>query len=209
MSDDEACALLLANLEGPALAEPRLLQFKTGRRKKAWNRNCIALGLAGGFMEPLESTSIHMIQTGISRLLALFPDRHCSPLAAREYNRLTELEYVGIRDFLIFHYHHNRRAEPMWQHCAAMPVPDSLAYKMDHFRTLGRLVSVGPELFQNNNWLAVMLGQGLIPRHHDPLIAMQPNPDAARFMGSLKQAMAEAVAIMPDHGDYLNRLLAN
>jgi tryptophan 7-halogenase len=203
ISDDEATATLLAGLDGKPTADPRLLRFTTGRRRKAWNGNCLALGLAAGFMEPLESTSLHLIQTGISRFLALYPDADCDPLAADEYNRITQEEYERIRDFIILHYHLNRRDEPMWRAARAMEIPETLAWKMAHFRRNGRVVSAGPELFANHAWISVMIGQGLIPDAADPRIRARPQVEAGRMMAGLKRVIVEAATVMPDHRDYI------
>jgi tryptophan halogenase len=205
MSEDEAAAALLGSLDGPALAEPRPLRFTTGRRRRFWDRNVVAIGLAAGFMEPLESTSLHLVQTAITRLLALWPERAADPLRAEEFDRLTGQEYAFIRDFLILHYKANRREEPFWRACAAMEVPDGLAYKMRHFEASGRLVAEGFELFQNASWLAVYLGQGVVPRAYDPIVDQRTGVDAARILASLPRVAAEAAEAMPAHADYVAR----
>ncbi len=208
ISDDEAVATLLAHVEGHPLADPRLLRFTTGRRLRAWSHNCLALGLAGGFMEPLESTSLHLIQTGINRLLQLLPDRGHDPLLAEEYNRLTAHEYERIRDFLILHYHANSRPEPFWQACAAMPIPEELEYKLRHFRSSARLVSRDDELFRNPSWLAVHIGQGVMPHSYDRLADARPQVDSAAMLGGLRGMMRDAALTMPLHGDFISQYCA-
>jgi tryptophan halogenase len=210
MSDDEACALLLANLEGPALAEPRLLQFKTGRRKKAWNRNCIALGLAGGFMEPLESTSIHMIQTGISRLVSMFPDKACDPALAASYNEATRFEYERIRDFLILHYKATQRRDTaFWRACAEMPIPQSLQQKIDLFEASARLYREADELFTEIGWLQVLLGQSIIPRAYHPLADAISDAQLSEFLGHIRLLINRGVASLPDHHSFIRRISAS
>lgn len=200
---DEAESELLASLESKALAEPRHLRFVTGRRKQFWNKNCVAIGLAAGFMEPLESTSIHLIQTAINRLLALFPDRNFSPLSQREFNRNTMAEYERVRDFLILHYHANQREEGLWQYCANMSIPDELQYKIDHFRSHGRIVAEYFELFQNPSWLAVLMGQEIVPQAYDPLVDQRSHIESERWLKSLRQVMEQTADAMPLHGDYV------
>ena len=206
LSDDEAASTLAAGVEGEALGEPRLLRFVTGRRKRVWNRNCVAIGLAAGFMEPLESTSIHMIQTGIGRLLNLFPDRSCAESTSAEYNRQTQHESERIRDFLVLHYHATeRRDSPFWRHCGEMRIPESLRARTDYFRLTGRIVFPAFELFQETNWLSVMLGQGIEPQSFDPLVEVLGVPAIRRHLTALRTTVADAVATLPPHQDYVNQ----
>lgn len=205
IDDDAATRTLMDNLDGPALGEPRLLRFTTGRRNQFWNRNCLAIGLAAGFMEPLESTSLHLIHIGLVRFLALFPHKDASPLSAREYNRLTMEEYEWVRDFLILHYHANARKDgELWRYCREMAIPDSLQYKIDQFRLNGRLVSKGLELFTNPSWLAVFLGQGVIPERYDPLADLR-GIDGPAFLAGIRKAIEQAAAAMPTHAAYVER----
>ena len=206
ISEDEASATLLANLDGKPLADPRPLRFVTGKRREFWKRNCVAIGLSAGFMEPLESTSLHLIQYGILRLIALLPDCAMSPLLAREYNAQTSLEYERIRDFLILHYKASTRDDSeLWRYCAAMPIPDSLQYKIDHFRAHGMLVSDERELFANPSWIAVYLGQGIMPNRAPALASMRDGVPVAERLAQIRSAMAEAVATMPSHGEFVAR----
>jgi tryptophan halogenase len=205
ISDDDACAVLMANLDGAPEADPRQLRFTTGRRRRAWNRNCIALGLASGFLEPLESTSIHLIQTGISKLLAWFPDRNFDPLVAQEYNRLVDAEMESIRDFLVLHYHANEREEPFWRQCRDMPIPDTLAEKMAMFRANGRLIERQHELFHPPSWLAVLLGQGVHPATHDPLADTVAPQELAAILGGMQHVIDQTAGSMPAHQQFIDR----
>ncbi|MGY6636920.1 MAG: tryptophan halogenase family protein [Erythrobacter sp.] len=206
VSDDEAAATLLGSLDGKPLATPRSLRFTTGKRRKFWEKNCVAIGLSAGFMEPLESTSLHLIQYGILRLIALLPDRAMSPLLAREYNRQTTSEYERIRDFLILHYKATARDDgELWRYTANMAIPDSLQYKIDHFRAHGTLVADERELFANPSWIAVYLGQGIIPARAPALAEMRSHVPVAERLEQVRSAMGEAVAAMPSHGEFVAR----
>ena len=205
MSEDEASALLLANVEGRALAEPRALRFVAGRRRLFWNRNVVALGLAAGFMEPLESTSIHLIPSGISRLLALFPDAGFERALSDEYNRTTTFEYERIRDFLVLHYATNeRRDTPFWQHCAQIQKPESLRRKIGIFRSSAQIFRDGEELFTEVGWLQVMVGQGIVPERYHPLADVLPQQQLDEFLGNMRTLIERAVKTMPDHAQFVD-----
>ena len=204
ITPEQAEAELMASLDGEALSEPRHLRFQTGRREAFWDRNVVAIGLSAGFMEPLESTSLHLIQYGIMRLLALFPGKDMSPLLREEYNALTIAEYERIRDFLILHYKAVERGDSeFWRYCANMEVPDRLAYKMEHFRTHGMLVSDERELFTNPSWIAVYIGQGVIPESAPALSGLRGSVPVGERMAQVRAAMKDAVAAMPTHEDFI------
>ena len=204
-SDDAVTAELLANLDGAALAEPRLLRFTTGKRRRTWHRNVVAVGLAAGFMEPLESTSIHLIQSAVSRLLKLLPGRHIADAARDEFNRQTDFEFERIRDFLILHYKANERDEPFWRQCAAMPIPDSLAAKLELFRASGHIVREHEELFTEVGWLQVLVGQGVDAATHHPLADAIPADDLGAFMSTLTALYRREAGRYADHADFVGR----
>ncbi|MDA3913354.1 tryptophan halogenase family protein, partial [Oleiagrimonas sp.] len=205
ISDDQATATLLAHLEGEALGDPRALRFTTGCRKHFWNRNCVAIGLAAGFMEPLESTGIHLIQSAVSRLLALFPDRHFDAALVDEYNRQTRFEYERIRDFLILHYRASeRRDTAFWTHCAHIEMPASLRRKIDIFRAGGQIFREGEELFTEVGWLQVMIGQGIVPQYHHPLADGLAQAQLDEFLGNIRALVRRATEQMPTHETFID-----
>jgi tryptophan halogenase len=209
MSDDEAASTLLANLDGKPLAEPRLIKFQTGMRKLAWNRNVVAVGLAGGFLEPIESTSIHLIQSTIQRLIDFFPDRGFSPADRDEFNRQSRFEYERIRDFIILHYHLNQRTDsPYWLECANMAIPETLRRKMDLYRTHGRVVRVDNELFAEVGWIQVFEGQNMPIDGYHPLADAQSEGDIAEYLDGIRGVIAKCVDVMPSHDEYIAKMCA-
>lgn len=206
MSEDEATAILLANLDGPALVDPWILKFTAGHRKKFWSGNVVAIGLAGGFMEPLESTSIHLTQAGVTRLLALFPDKTFDPVWEAEYNRLMTSQYEHIRDFLILHYHATERDDsPFWTACRTMDIPETLRRKIDLFRSKGRFFREDDELFAEANWIAVLMGQNVVPLSYDPLADAFDEAVIAENLAHMREVIAKTAAAMPTHRDWLMR----
>jgi tryptophan halogenase len=208
MDDETAARILLANLEGAPLADPRTLKFKTGRRMEAWSGNVVAIGLSAGFLEPLESTSIHLIQAGISKLIALMPDKRFNPAERSTYNRLTALQIEQVRDFIILHYNANERPEPFWQQRRLMEIPDSLRERIELFRSKGRIFRFEDELFGEANWLSVLLGQGIEPSAWDPMVDALDTAEAARRVAGMRRAIRETALRLPTHQDYINRFCA-
>jgi len=205
ISDDQAAATLLGNLDGKALGEPRPLRFTTGKRKKAWVKNVVAVGLASGFLEPLESTSIHLVQTALFRLLSLFPDQRFATADIDAYNTQTDAEYEWIRDFIIAHYKLVDDASPMWRHCQAMAVPQSLQEKLDIFASAGRIFAHTYDLFREVSWIQVLIGQGLIPERYDPAVDITSADDILTHLDGVERTISKCVRAMPDHGDYIEK----
>ena len=202
--DDAARSALLAGLDGAPLGEPRPLRFVAGRRDRLWEKNCVAIGLAGGFLEPLESTSIHLIQSGIARLMSLFPDDGFAAVEIDEYNRVMLREYAQIRDFIILHYHATTRADsPFWDHCRTMTLPASLEAKLALWSGKGRVFREQGDLFTPDSWIAVLLGQGIQPRSFDPLTATLPADETARFMAHVRDMIDKTAAAMPTQEQFI------
>jgi tryptophan halogenase len=205
-TDDEARNALIQAVEGEPIAEPRVLKFKAGRRKRSWVGNCVSVGLASGFLEPLESTSIYLIQAAISTLVELFPQSEISPLDRDEFNRLVDLEYDRIRDFLILHYHATQRSDsPFWDHVRTMHVPDTVHEKIELFRRRGRVAKYREGVFLDASWIAVYIGQHIIPEGHDIRADLPPVDAVARSMASLRQEIRRTGERMPDHRGYIER----
>jgi tryptophan halogenase len=206
VSDDDARKTLMDNLDGDIRVELRLLKFHTGRRNQAWVKNCVAIGLAGGFVEPLESTSIHLIQSGVTRLLKLFPFSGFSDALAQRYNDQTRIEYERIRDFIVLHYKATERDDtPYWRDCRDMDVPDTLAHRLELFRETGQVFQGAEEVFLIDSWLQVLTGQRIEPRgyHH---VGRLLGPERLRpALDTLKASINEAVEKMPTHRDFLER----
>lgn len=206
LSDEDAEAQLLASLEGEALAEPRRLRFTAGRRRQSWNRNVVALGLSSGFIEPLESTSIHLVQAAIQRLLALFPDMRFDPVERDEFNRQMHDLYEDVRDFIILHYKATRRHDtPFWDHVRTMEVPESLQRKIDLFAGKGRMFREGYDLFTDASWVAVCLGQGIVPKSWEPAADALDEEKVAIALEQIRRGYADTAQRLPTHGDFLRR----
>jgi tryptophan halogenase len=203
LSEDQAADILSSNLPTPAVGDPRHLRFVTGRRKVMWNKNVVALGLASGFLEPLESTSIHLIQSGIEKLLQLFPDRAFRKEDVKLYNDLMALEFEQVRDLIVFHYHANGRPEPFWQECRGAPIPETLQERIDLYRGYGRIFRREDELFSAVSWTSVFEGQGHHAAEPDPLTAGMPLDKIERVLTQQRALIADAVGVMPTHADFV------
>jgi tryptophan halogenase len=209
MTRDEAETTLLANLESEPLAEPRHLPFTTGRRLLAWNSNVLSLGLSSGFVEPLESTAIHLVQSGIAKFLALFPDRRFNPVERDEYNRQMRDVFEDVRDFVILHYKATRRDDSdLWNYCRTMAVPDSLASKLDLWRAKGRLFREGRELFGTASWAAVLLGQGIVPEEQEPAADAMDGKFIADALDRMRLSYRQTAEQLPTHAEFIARTCA-
>ncbi len=203
-SDAEAKSLLMRHLDAARLDEPRLIPFVTGHRREIWKHNCVALGLASGFIEPLESTSIHLIARGVEFFLRYFPHSDCHPALVREYNRKMSADYEEVRDFLMLHYCTTRRADtPFWRYCQTLPLPDSLAERIELFRASGSLRQGVDELFRASSWQSVFEGMGIRPEHYSPRVNNLSLADIQQSLSTAKSAIAGMVKKLPRHNDFL------
>ncbi|WP_416758580.1 tryptophan halogenase family protein [Roseateles sp. So40a] len=206
VDDETARSALLGNIEGEVLTPHRVIRFKPGQRDVVWSRNCVGVGLASGFLEPLESTSIHLIQRSAIRLLQMFPKDGIRQSDIDEYNAQMRHELEHIRDFIVLHYHLQQRTDaPLWREVREMPVPVSLQHRLDLFRETGRVFRGPNELFTENSWVQVMLGQGLMPEQHHPTADVMSDRDLAAFLGGIKTRVDHTVQQMPGHQQYVSR----
>jgi tryptophan halogenase len=206
ISDDEATATLINNLAGKPMNEPRVLKFVTGRRKKFWNKNVVAIGLSSGFLEPLESTSIYWIQSAIARLMNLFPERDFSPVVIDRFNTQSIFEFERIRDFLILHYKATERTDsPFWDYCRTMSIPASLEDNIRLFRDSGRFFREGEEMFAITSWVQVLLGQRILPRTYHPLVDAIPEREIRGLVSGVRQVVDNCVGAMPEHQAFIDR----
>ena len=204
MSDDEATAILMDNLDGEALADPRIIRFRTGKRRKVWDKNVVAVGLSSGFMEPLESTSIQLVQSVVMRLIAFFPDAGFAPAQRDSFNALVDEEYRDIRDFLIAHYKLTTRDDtPMWRQCRDMDIPELLRKRLALWRVAGRFFKKGEELFADESWIQVLIGQGLIPESYDPFVDLRSEDEIIKYLNDISRVIEKCVTAMPTHADYI------
>jgi tryptophan halogenase len=205
MTDDEAKKTLLDNIEGELLNEPRVIKYKTGTRRKHWNKNCIAVGLSSGFIEPLESTGIHLFQRAIVRLMLLFPSQGINQSEVDEFNTQSRADVDDIRDFIILHYHlTDRKDTPFWRYCSNMDVPDSLKHRMKLFKESGQVFKKSEELFGETSWVQVMLGQGLMPESYHPIVDLMPDAELHNFLTNIKSNVKNKVDNWPNHNDFIS-----
>lgn len=205
VSDDEALDTLLANLESKPITDPRMFKYQTGRRSKAWHKNCIAIGLTAGFLEPVESTSIHLAMSAILRLLKLFPQGEIMPSQVDEFNQQTRDEMDRVRNFIILHYHATERDDSeFWRYCKNMEIPPELAHRIKLFRQTGAVPLQEKELFQVDSWTQVMLGQNIEPERYHPIVDAMDVRELQRFLDGLKAQVRDEVARMPMHQQFLD-----
>ena len=204
IADEEAERLLIANLDGETRADPRKIEFEAGKRKQLWFKNCIAIGLAGGFLEPLESTSLHLVQSAIIRLVKLLPDRNFAPATIAEFNRQSDFEYEHIRDFIVLHYAATERNDTeFWNYCRTMELPDSLQRKIDLWMINGRIFRELGELFSEESWIQVLIGQGLIPYGYDPIVEATSEHEVVQYLDNIATVIGKCVNVIPTHEDYV------
>jgi tryptophan halogenase len=206
MSDERAKELLLSKVQGEVLTTPRVLKFMPGQRREVWRANCVAIGLASGFIEPLESTSIHLIQRGTIRLMQMFPAMGIRQSDIDEYNQQAQAEIEHIRDFIVLHYHvTNRDDSAFWRACRTMSIPASLQHRINLFRETGRVFRMQNELFAENSWIQVMLGQGITPQQHHQVADLMGDQELSGFLDTIRQAVNRTVAQLPSHQAYVKQ----
>lgn len=206
LTDQDACDVLLNHVDGTLIADPKFLRFTTGKRNKSWLKNCVAIGLSAGFLEPLESTSIYLIQIAIMKLIEFFPNQSIDAVMVDEFNRLMDMEYLRVRDFLILHYHATQRDDtPFWNYCRDMSVPDSLAHKIALFQERGYVANYQGGLFLEPSWVAVYLGQGIIPGNFDARANWMSEQQLDKTLSEIEALVKRAAAQMPHHHLFLNQ----
>jgi tryptophan halogenase len=204
IGEQEAADVLVGNLDAPRLADPRMLRFVTGKRRQLWNRNVVAVGLSSGFLEPLESTSIHLIQNTVARLTTFFPFDRFDQADIDEFNRQSDFEFERIRDFIILHYKATERTDTeFWNYVRTMPIPDSLAHKLELWRSNARVFRDSQELFSEISWVEVLLGQRIVPRGYHPLVDTLAAEKIDEFLAGVRQTIARCVEAMPTHEQYV------
>lgn len=205
LSDEQATQTLLNNVEGEVLTKPRIIKFTTGQRQQHWNKNCVAIGLAAGFLEPLESTSIHLIQRGILRLLQLFPTQGIKKCDVDEFNMQMKEEFLFVRDFIVLHYHVTERDDTaFWRQCRDMEIPETLQHRIDLFKESGRIFQKDNDVFAENSWSQVMLGQGLMPQAFHPIVNMMTDDELNRFLTAIKTSVNNMVGQLPSHQQFID-----
>jgi tryptophan halogenase len=204
MSEDEATSILLGNLDGAPLAAPRTIRFQAGRRKQTWNKNVVSIGLASGFLEPLESTSIHLVQMGIAHLLTFFPSKGFDAADIAQFNQVMSQEYEWVRDFIILHYKATERTDtPFWNYCREMDIPDTLRQRIALFKTHGRVFREGNELFTKVSWLQVLHGQRVQPAAYHPLTDLRSEAEIAAYLDEVEGVIKACVDVMPSHAKFI------
>ncbi len=206
ISDDNAKALLLKNITGKTINEPRVIKYRTGKRRQSWNKNCVALGLSSGFVEPLESTSIYLFMMGIIRLMRLFPNDSVKQSNIDEYNKQTDAELEKIRDFIILHYHATERDDsPFWRYCKNMTIPDTLKHRIDIFRDSAQAFQADGELFRVDSWTQVMLGQRIKPASYHPIVQTMSDSELQQFLNGYRAQVQQVVTRLPSHQTFIDQ----
>ncbi|MDO3381286.1 tryptophan halogenase family protein [Gilvimarinus algae] len=204
LSDEDAKTFLAENVDGKLLTDPRVIKFTTGSRKVHWKKNCVAIGLSSGFLEPLESTSIHLIQRSITRLVQLFPSNGIKQSQVDEFNQQCRDEIESIRDFIILHYHVTDRDDSdFWRYCRTMDVPDSLSHRIKLFKETGKIFKKDLDLFAEESWVQVMMGQGLMPDAYHPVVDTMADDSLGEFLKDTLMSTKQKVERLPEHHEFI------